>query len=404
MKQLVIIVFVFSLACFVFGDASDLGNAFHEFGNCEGGPIFVIGGRSGSTLAGQSEDTSGVLGKCLKIKNDFEGRIEGSTEQVDITYAGLSGNDVNFSFYLKGGPGDKYGSYPRFAFRREPYPTPGEVTNCNAFMEWTNTEWTFDNTWHQYRFVLTSLYWDWDTPVDFFIDDYFESTTQTIYLDEIVLRDLTPIDASDDYENVFASFGNCEAPIWTIPFSMNTQDLTCTETQIVEPSVVGNCVKLINNEIRDGVWDRIMASTVAVSTFLLNGNDAEFRFYYKLSGATGYGTKYPYVYLRQGAYDHDNNPYPPPTGCLHSACWSRSTDWPCRDEKLIKDDAWHLFKPCITDFDWHGGIDETAEMCVSFLGCDGCGNKSYFFIDEIYLVDICTPGTGECIVEDWGLF
>ncbi len=160
MKKLLIIASILLMAGFVYGDASDLGNALHAFGNCEGGPIFVQPGRDGTTtLAGQSEDPSGAVGKCLKIKNDMEARIEGSTTNESVTYAGLSGTDVGISFYLKGGAGDKIYSYPRFAIRKDPIGTGGyeEVTNAAAYKEWTNTSWTFDDSWRQYSFTLTTI-------------------------------------------------------------------------------------------------------------------------------------------------------------------------------------------------------------------------------------------------------
>jgi len=408
MKKLVLIVFVFCVAGFVFGaplpDASDLGNAFHAFGNCEGGPIFVTPSDRG-TIAGQSEDPSGAVNKCLKIVNDFEDRIEGSTVRPNITYAGLTGTDVNLSFYLKGGAGDKIYSYPRFAVRQNPTNTityAGEVDDCLAYKEWTNTAWTFDSTWRQYSFPLTTLNFDSVTTGDFFTNDYFESTTQTLYLDEIVLRDPTPKDASDDPANAFASFGDCEALLWTQPCSLNTEDLTSTYTQIVEPGVVGNCVKVTNPQ----AWDRVMASTVDVPTDLLWGTDTEFQFYYKASGALGYGSSYPYVYLRQGVTDNNSNPYPPtgdpipgpPLSWIHSEATSRNYTSGFGGTKLVQDDTWHLFKPDVTGFNWAG---QNADMVLSHLGCDGCGNDAYFYIDEIYLTDPTPPSSR---VNDWGLF
>lgn len=399
MKRLIMISIVFCLACFVFADAGDMSNAFYEFGNCEGGALFVIEGRVGSVLGVQSEYTTGVLGACVKVQNVSSGsRIEGSTIAPNIAFAGLTGTDVGFSFYLKASALDKFSSYPRFAVRQNPNPGPGEVNNCAAFVEWTSTAWTFDDTWRQYNFTLDTLNWDGITSGDLFTNDYYSvtDTTQTLFLDEIVLRDPTPIDASDDPYNVFASIGDCEALFWTQSHdALNTLDITTTTYQCVDIGVVGNSVKVTNPP----AWARFMASTVDLPTAgLLSGTDAEFQFYYKLSGVPGYSASYPYVWLRQGVTDNFDNPYPADSGCLHSEGTSRSANFGFGGELLIHDGAWHLFKPDITGFNWAG---ENVDIVLSNLGCNGCPDDSYMHIDEVYLTD---PTPYMSSVEDWGLY
>jgi len=410
MKKLVLIVFVFCVAGFVFGaplpDASDLGNAFHAFGNCEGGAIFVQPGRDGTTiLTGQSEDPSGAVNKCLKIVNDTDGtRIEGSTANQNITYAGLTGTDVVCSFYLKGGVGDKLYSYPRFALRQDPIGTGGyeETNNCTGYCEWTNestspsSTWPFDGTWKQYSIVSktpktnTLVAWDTVTTGDFFTNDYFDTTTQTLYLDEIVLRDPTPKDASDDPANAFASFGDCEGDVW-VQLTVACSVPNFLDAQTTATGVVGLCCKLD----QPSAYDRANASTLDASTLdLIWGNDAVLKFYYKSTG--GLGTTYPWIYFRQNI-TNNNASLHPDGGATKVANWNAAGSGSgIGHETIIRDGAWHLLQPDISDFNWSG---QTADLALNLLGLDPGAVE--FYIDEIYLTDPTPPSSR---VNDWGLF
>jgi len=398
MKRLLIISIVFCLAGFVFADASDItSNVFYQFGNCEGGRVFVTQSeRAGTTLTAQTEYTVGVVGACVEIVNTA-GRIEGYTVQPNIEYAGLSGTDVDLSFYLKILTPIQ-SSYPRLGLRQNPAKPEGigdgAIYDSDGYMEFWNTNWIYDSAWHQ--FILgdnltpnadTTSAWDTITTADFHINDYF---AKTFYIDEIVLKDPTPTDASDDVWNVFAAFGDCEDDVWveatvdcTVPNFLDAQNPTT--------GVVGMCSKLD----LPPPYIRANASTLdGASAGLLSESDAVLKFFYKSTG--GLSTSYPWIYFRQDVLSNTASLHPD-AGATKVANWNAAgTGTGIGLEPIIRDSVWHLFQPDISDFFWTG---QTADLALNHLGPSGL--TSEFYIDEISLTDATPPATG---MADWGLY
>jgi len=297
---------------------------------------------------------------------------------------------VDLSFYLKIG-GTPASSYPRLAIRQDPNTpaTPlakGEVGDCASFVEWTNTEWTYDNAWHEYTPNISTLNWDGVTTGDFFINDYF---AKTFYIDEIVLRDPTPKDASDDAKNVFAAIGDCEADLFTEATADNSTDIDDAQTSAT--GVVGQCCKCVIPPL----WSRLQASTADQATAgILKGTDAELKFYYKIVNG-GYSSSYPFIYFRQNVTDNNTSPHPA-AGADKVVYWNCSSSTGIGGETFSRDAAWHLFQPDISDFDWGA---ENTDLVINGLSASG-GPDGEFWIDEIYLTD----PTFDTSVDDWGLY
>lgn len=171
-------------------DASDIANnAFKDWGDCEGQVFTIPSGRSnwaGADLAGIQKQERGVIGLGLLV-NHTSGRLEAGSDAEDIS--GFTDGDETLSFYYKM-PIITY-SYPRLALRLDPAAPPftstgGQVGDCAAYVEWTNTAFTQDSNWHLFRPEISSLDFDTASTANFFINNYAVSEW---WIDEIVLTD-----------------------------------------------------------------------------------------------------------------------------------------------------------------------------------------------------------------------
>jgi hypothetical protein len=347
----------------LFLNAADPHNVFSAWGDCEDA-IFHIPSARGNwpTMEDAQFTTPGVVGNAVFI-NATTGRFEGSSYPTSIMWP--AGTEATLSFYYKI-PTMMY-SYPRLALRQDPVSpiTNGEVGDCAAYLEWTNTSFTIDDSWHIFEPDLSSLTWDGVTATDFFVNNY---AVPEWNLDEIVL---IPSDASDDPDNAFASFGDCEGAIFVEPSARGNWQ-TMEDAQFTTPGVVGMAcmVAAPTGRFEGSSADQPVAMT---------GTDPYITFYYKMPTLA---YSYPRLAVRQ-------DPNTPGTNgeVGDSAAY---VEW--TNTSFTVDGSWHLFEPDISALNWDG-------VTLADFYCNNYAVPE-FHLDEIYLVDP-TPFTR---VEDWGLF
>lgn len=371
MKKLLIVCAILCIAGFAFGDASDLSNAFNEFGDCEGILFQIPSARSNwpTMAAGDGQaNVAGVVGNCHQTTAPT-GRFEGGSAVVDVGFY-LNGTDSELSFYYKI-PTMAY-SYPQLAVcqnRSDPQ-TNGEMGDCAAYKSWTNADFTIDTSWHQLTATLDTLDWAADDTASFYTNNY---AVPEWYVDEIILTDPTPLDASDDADNAFAAFGDCEGDIFiTASGRANWTSAQLPDQQTTCTGVIGlGCEVLTPSGRLEG------GSAVADVDF--NSTDVVFQMFYKMPTLA---YSYPRLAVRQDPADPQTNGEV--QDCAAYIEWQNSS--------FTIDGAWHKFTPDISTLNWDGVLK--ANFYTNNYAVPT------FSLDEISLVDPNPPVSG---VEDWGL-
>jgi len=185
-------------------------------------------------------------------------------------------------------------------------------------------------------------------------------------------------DASDNVENLFRSFGDCEGDIFidSSDRAGTPNDVTMLDDQNPVRGVIGNA--MYASQI--AVGSRLEGlSAICVANF--TASDQVFTMYYKFPPST---PSYPRFALKR------NQTVTPPqegTGDAARVLWT-NPNFTC-------DNQWHLFTPVVSTLVWTPG--DTASLFVNNY-FPYCAN---FYLDEIVFDD---PDAPPLRVEDWGLF
>jgi len=377
MKRIYVLFFLLIASTSVFAqDASDIvNNVFKDIGDCEAVLFVNPSGRGNSPMEAEqyTSDTVAVNGKALAVVST-SGRLEGgSTTATTSLMGGHTTADISFYYQV---PTITY-SYPRLAVRKDPTPPPytatgGQVGDCAAYTEWTNTSWTVDTSWHQFTPDLSAMDWTGSTEADFYVNNY---AVPLWYLDEIVL---TAQSQDTNINNAFAAFGACDGDVFltaSARASYNDTQLQDAQNPTTD-SVLGLACEITNASGRlEG-----KSAPVAIAGSGFSGTDAVFSYYYKVP-AQAYS--YPRYAVRQDPVD------PQSTGevgdCAAYKEWT-NTSW-------VIDTNWHHFSEELTTLDWTGVLE--ADFFTNNYATPVC------YIDEISLYD---PTPAPASVEDWGLF
>lgn len=185
-------------------------------------------------------------------------------------------------------------------------------------------------------------------------------------------------DASDNLQNIFKSFGDCEGDIFidSSDRAGTPTDLTMLDDQNPVRGVIGNaqfCSQIAVGSRLEGL------SAICATNF--TGSDQIFTMYYKVPPST---PSYPRFALKR------NQTVTPPqegTGDAARVLWT-NPNFTC-------DNQWHLFTPVVNTLVWTPG--DTASLFVNNY-FPYCAN---FYLDEIVFDD---PDADSSSVQDWGLF